>query len=368
MHLNRPVLLLILLSLSISPFSFAQEREQLDSVFINNKGLLAREVILKLKENISKNYFVDTISLTIKKEFTQKLSYLDFEIEPKKLRLIPKNRREKFKKEIDRLAKKTKNSNSIYSFESTFAFQQKSFEKAFIKSISALKITSTEIKLRDFPKLIEEFETILSKYIDKEEHFTIKTGVFPIDRDLVINGKNITYENESQQALNSYSWPKEKIINPGVMPFLSDEEAYDYEIEKTFLYQEQKAYKINFKPKKNRAKLTGFCIISTEDIALLKAKYDLVKGEKTWGVNLKFPLGVKIRRNIFSGELAYKRISSGKYIPTYYEFSEGEYTYLHRDLLIKTQTGFFKRSDKLKMKLLMESEEMTTQKFTFLAF
>ncbi|MDT0295841.1 hypothetical protein ACFQ3R_14065 [Mesonia ostreae] len=366
--MKKATLLLILLSLSISPFSFAQEREKLDSVFINNKDLLAREVILKFKKKIAENYFVDTISLTIKKEFIQKLSYLDFEIEPKKLKLVPKNRREEFKKEIDRFANKTKNSNSTSSFESTFAFQQKSLEKASIKSISAPKITSAEVKLRDFPKLIEEFETILSKYIDKEDHFTIKTGVFPIDRDLAINDKSLSYENESQHALNTYSWPKEKIINPGLMPFLSHEEAYDYKIKKTFFYQEQKAYKINFKPKKNRAKLTGFCIISTEDFALLRAKYELVEGEKAWGVNLKFPLGVKVNQPLYFGELSYKKNTSGKYIPTYYELSEGEYTYLHRDILIKTQTGFFKRSDKLKINFLMESQEVTTQKFSFSAF
>jgi len=363
--LNKITFLWTILILCFTSFSFGQEREPLDSVYLSNRQLTADEIILRVKENISTNYFVDTLNLTIKKEFIQKLNYLDFDIDNKKIKLIPKNRRAEFEKEISGFTKKTKNSRSMYSYKNTFSFQQERLKKPSVSPILKSNITSSETKIRNLPQLINEFEAILEKYIDKEENFTIKTGIFPIERGLALDGNTMNNMEEKNQIFDEYSWPKEKIINPGIHEFLSDVEAYDYMIEKTFIYRDQLVYNIIFKPKKNRAKLTGFCIISAENFAILKAKYDLAEGEKTWGVNFKFPLGVKVRHNIFSGEFAYKKINSGKYIPEYYHFSKGEYTYLHRNLLIKTQNGFLKRSDKLKIDLLLESQEVTTESFTF---
>lgn len=354
----------IILVFLFIPFSFAQKREQLDSVFISNKNLSAEEIIEEVNRQISKNYFVDTISFTIKKEFIKKLNYIEFDIDQKKLKLISKNRRGKFKKEISNFIKKTKNSTSLYSYENTFSFQQKRFEKPFIKPISSPRITSNETHLRNISTLTDEFEILLSNYIDNGKDFTIKTGIIPIKKGLKIKSKTL-HEGETNQVLNGYSWPKQKIINPSVTPFLSDSEAYHYNVEKTFFYQNQKVYKVNFKPKKSRATLMGYCIISATDFGILKVKYNLAEGKKAWGFNLKFPLGVKISHDMCSGEFAYNKIKSGKYIPKYYHFSEGEYTYFHRDLLIKTQNGFFKRSDKLKVKLLIESQEITTEKYTF---
>ncbi|PZD76985.1 hypothetical protein [Mesonia sp. K7] len=345
-------------------FSFAQKREQLDSVFLSNKSLSAEEIIRKATENISENYFLDTIHFEINKKFDQNYEYKDFEIDSKKAKLIPKDKRNDFENEIAALVSSLKNNNHNFSYTTIFGYYQKKHAKPHLKPIIKTQVTSDVKRKIQFDYTIDKFEKILQKYVDTDEKLTVKSGLFPIERNLTTTSKkDISYQTKI--VTDSYHWQKDKILNPGTFDFISDVEAYQYEIDKTHTYQGELVYKISFRPKKSRAKLMGFVIISPTDYAILQAKYSLAEGKKIWGINLKFPLGVKVAHNIFAGEFSYKRGNSSKYVPVKFEISTGEYNYIHRDLLIKTQNGFFRQADKLKFKLLLEVQEKSTEIYTF---
>ena len=65
-----------------------EEIQTLESVFIVDKALTAREIIEKTKKNILENYKLDSLNFKIHKTETRTYEFEQFDIEAKKLTLI----------------------------------------------------------------------------------------------------------------------------------------------------------------------------------------------------------------------------------------------------------------------------------------
>lgn len=178
---------------------------------------------------------------------------------------------------------------------------------------------------------------ILMKHLDSTKIYRIKSGLFGT-RDTVIGGNqkvkvkdkpNLTAARNTMTLALSQN----NIIYGYQMNFATNPNLYEYTLAGTVPYGEDGyAYKLNFKPRKRKAKYAGTLYISPTDYAVLRADYDLAEGKTMGSLNLKLILGIKQVENVSRGTLVYKEREEGGYYLHYASKEDGQYVYVNRPL------------------------------------
>ncbi|MCR5862706.1 carboxypeptidase-like regulatory domain-containing protein [Flavobacterium sp. J372] len=175
---------------------------------------------------------------------------------------------------------------------------------------------------------------LLMSHLDTTKLYRIKSGIFGT-RDTVIGGKKVKRENPNLRGAKS------QIIGVSAKSnltynhdFVTKQELYEYTFAGVSNYEEGNyLYRINFSPRKRKAKYAGTLYISPTDYAIVRVDYQLADGKVKSGLNLKFILGVKHADNISKGTLVYEQKACDKsYYLKYASSDEGAYMYINRPL------------------------------------
>ncbi|WP_121665700.1 carboxypeptidase-like regulatory domain-containing protein [Mesonia aquimarina] len=331
---------------------------KLDEAFLVDHKLSPEEIIKRVKENINKNYMLDSLNMKITKKSTKNYNFNEFDLKLKKINLIEKDKREQFRAAIKSIVQEINDNEHVLEKENSFYYKQLPNSKPKFKNIDK-DYHVTKHNPSDVASWYYALDNVIKDYIDINKEYQTKSGVIPFDRDyeLQIDSTNVYFP---------LSWPRKKVLNPEKHDFLTNSDNYTFTIESNVEYKGDWCYKIKFVPRKSKAKLTGQLYISASDYGILKGEYQLAEGKKISSVNLKFPLGAKMQENIFSGNFIYTKKASGKYTPEFYSTKTGEYNYLKRDYRIKYKDGnWLTPSKKVTTTLLIDGQKTLDNQYYF---
>jgi len=349
-----------------------EDVSELADVYLVNKNLSPEEILIKVNENLSKNYSLQLkkFDVFVREQSVSKLLDVEFEID--KATFLEKSVRKKFNKSIDSLLSVNKNATNI-SYEENYTEILTGSAKDSIK-VSAKKAT----RLKDDTKAgsAEDFSSAVFKKIaenlNSKNTFKVKSGILPIDDSLKV-GKAFKVETKPKDSIfnkelrESYdeNLKRSKNLNPGKLDFVEDYEAYEFTQESIQGYNGEMVYVLSFVPDKGRAKYHGKLYISAESFAIIKAEYELEEGEKAQNFNMKFLLGIKMSVDKDTGLVIFKKNSENTYDPVYVKRNTHQYVYLNRGLKFKENTD--DRSDRIKFKfdLLIENETTEDREILF---
>lgn len=175
---------------------------------------------------------------------------------------------------------------------------------------------------------------LLMSHLDSTKAYRIKSGLFGT-RDTVIGYKEVKKENPELNSAKSQilGFTSKNNITYG-HDFVTKQEAYEYTYAGTIPYgSDSYVYKINFTPRKRKAKYSGELYISPSDYAIVRGDYQLAEGKVKSGLNLKLILGIKQIENISRGTIVYKqKANENGYYLQYASSEEGSYLYINRPL------------------------------------
>lgn len=211
--------------------------------------------------------------------------------------------------------------------------------KLDVVKATKLKDESRAVSLDNLEKMAAN---IFLRHLDTTKYYRIKSGWFG-SRDTISFRKDFNKKKkkkEKRSELNSAKgniatfMSENKFHSGGKLDFVSDIELYEYAYEGAmYSSQNEFVYVLSFKPKKSKAKYTGKLYVSETDYAVVRADYNLAKGKKLGGINLKLLLGVKASENVSKGTVIFKPRPSGTgYYLQYASTETGQYFYLNRPL------------------------------------
>ncbi|SHI42263.1 hypothetical protein SAMN04488096_101539 [Mesonia phycicola] len=341
-----------------------EEIQTLESVFIVDKALTAREIIEKAKKNILKNYKLDSLNFKIHKTETRTYEFEQFDIKAKKLTLIlEKDNRKQFEERLEKYIDSMNNTTHLSRKSYTFLFKQLPYDRPKIKKIGDTKFFRTSHDPLSVITWSYTLEKALIPFLNTDLNYKVKSGAIPFERSYKVSDE--TNDNNEKNYFKK-DWYQKNILNPLEYDFLKNSDDYDFFIEKTVQLDDNLYYHLSFSPERNHKKVEGQLFVSVEDFGLLKGNFQLVDGKSLENINLKLVLGAAIKKNKHEVTFGYIHKTNGKYIPKYFSIKNGEYNYLHRDYRMKfVNDKWLKANDKVTTTLLLEGQGLELTEITF---
>ncbi len=351
----------------ISQNYFLEENiEELNEIEISNKTLTIKEIIAKVKENASDNYSGNNTKRRIFNRNTFGVRFSKFEFEISKSTLLNKKQiravNDSIKVAISPFLNKTikhyeESLNDFYKKDSIYNLE-------VIKAI-VLKNKKKSVTMESFQKLMMN---IMKKHLEKDATYKVKTGLLKVEDSLDVT-KDIKIENNTTKKYASTSQMfriKKNIKNNtisknGLLDFINKPKKYQYSLEGTARYDDEKIYIIRFIPQRKSAKYAGKMYINANDFAMVKLSYGYAKGKRGKSHNYKFLLGIKTSNNVWKATVLYKKNAEGKYALKMITQENGNYAYISRPLKF-TKNKTEKSEPKKMLKLDFKFEIHQTEK------
>jgi hypothetical protein len=213
---------------------------------------------------------------------------------------------------------------------------------------TVLKQEGLSTSMDDLEKVAQD---LMVKHLDTTKFYRIKSGLIG-SRDTISFSKSYNKKHDQKDSIkNQLTATKQNLnqilrkanfLNSDTFDFIQNPDRYDYTLEgTTYINQQESAYVLRFKPRKSKAKYTGKLYVSDTDYAVLRADYGLAEGERVFGLNLKFLLGIKIAENLSKGTIVYTKNAGDNYYHLQYAATEtGGTFYIKRPLkLIELTKG-----------------------------
>lgn len=353
--------------------------DELSKVFLSNATPDANEIILKVNNNLAKNYKHDNQTVQF---FHRNTAYADFdrfEAKVTKASGMKKRQHEGVNKSLDSLTRAIVNSNTIYfqDYLGNLMIKNTKETKLDVKKATSLVDNSKNFSLDNVQSKAQD---LILKYLDTTLTYKLKTGIIKVedsmslksndddkDFDEIYDVKNLKGETHGLLH-NAQTYSKSfmrKIINP---------ELYKYEFIDVTGFNGELVYIIGFKPKKSKSKYAGKLYITDETFAVIKLDYDFGKGKRGEKFNLKLLLGIKYVENINKGTIIYQKNADSTYSPKYINQEEGRYFYVNRPIKFiensreRNKVGFnfvIEGSAKSKQELfIINTSELNINEFT----
>ena len=188
-----------------------EEIQTLESVFIVDKALTAREIIEKTKKNILENYKLDSLNFKIHKTETRTYEFEQFDIEAKKLTLILEKEKQKdfevrLKKYVDSMNNTIHLSRKSYSF----LFKQLPYDRPKIKKIGDTKFFMTPHDPLSVIIWSYTLEKALIPFLNTDLNFKLKSGAIPFERSYKVSEE---INNSNKKNYFKKDWYQKNILN-----------------------------------------------------------------------------------------------------------------------------------------------------------
>jgi hypothetical protein len=310
---------------------------ELAGIFLTSKLLSAKEVIKKVKENMSKNY--EASALSKKKVFFRQSDFKTMkkvDIEFKKSTIKELN-----KALVDSIAALVPRKSSYYrEVVGDFYGTYNNKHKFFVDKGAKLYDKSKDVSLGGLSKRIK---TIFKKNVKPNSYLKIKSGFFgtKVQLDSLTranedaNKVKVSIEDADKQYFQKeikdcISTLYEQLFfnENSKIDILRKSKRYEFEIEDYTFIEDAPVYVIQFSPK-GKKDFKGTAYINTEDFAIVHLEFENVRPLFKFGL-----LGVTYRENVYRGKMLFEKNTSGSYSPRYLELETGSYFGLNRPLKV----------------------------------
>ena len=345
----------------------------LNDVNISNEKPDAYKIMLKVKENLARNYKEDQPKkdlIFVRNSTAFKPTKFDFEID--KSTELSSAALKKSNSELNAFTKlliaQPPQQFTDYLCNYYTVASKKDDKPIVLSKLEVLKATKlkNENRSTSLDDLEKKFTDIILHNLDSTKFYRVKSGLFG-SRDTISLRKDYKRKKNKENQLTAsksyldYFIKRSNILNLKRLNFINKPEQYDYVYEgATYSKENEFVYVISFKPKKSKAKYTGKVYVSENDFAVLRTDYTLEDGETEFGFNMKFLLGVKISVNVSKGTIIYKQNPIGDgYLMQYAAMETGQYFYFNRPIKFIELTKGEKDVVKFDLKVEGSSKEKT---------
>jgi len=307
---------------------------ELNAVVVSNKNYTAKEIIEKVKENLSTNYSKEYIKRKLFYRDSYYTNILKNDVNLKKS-TIPEFSQKFIDSLIFAIPKKSDSYTEILGDMYGKVGDIKNHKLDIIKA-SKLYDKNNEITFEAFE---ERINSIIKKRVKRDSYFKIRSGVFSTKEEMdtafydnseVKEAKKLVEEQkkiEKKRKENFLKYRKHTIINleknsflyeDTHLNFLEKSNRYKFELLDYAFLNNNFVYKITFYPKRS-AKYKGILYINPEDFAIERVDYENVKPLKSFGI-----LGLSFKQYLHKGTLVYSKNNTDKYVLKYAEMERGE--------------------------------------------
>lgn len=353
---------------------------ELREVILDTKKYTAKEVIAKVKENITTNYNFD---YTKKRVFFRESNHQNFiksNYTLKKSTIAALN-----KPFLDSVINNLPKSNAYYTEVLCDLYGNFSKEKQKIDLIKASELYDKNNEV-GFTAFEEKFERIINENVKKDSYFKVKSGLFGQKLDMEeLRGSEVDStdaaslkkqlddekkreldrkKNFSKYRKNSISGMIENLFfqEKTKLNFIQKSGKYNFEITDFAYVGNDAAYVIKFAPK-GAADYKGTLYVNMQDFAILRADYENVKNVK----NFKL-LGISFTIFRAGGKMIFAKGLDNRYNLQYLEKDDASRFGIKRPLKIIEKNKNVKgrrKQNELYVKLDMAMRNATKSELVF---
>ena len=305
---------------------------ELKEVVLTDKKYTAKEIIEKVKENITKNYNFDYTKKRLFFRESQHQNFVKSDYTLKKSTIKELN-----KPFLDSVLNSVPKQNSYYTEILADLYGNFTKEKQKINLIKASELydKNNEVGLT---ALEDKFNKILEKNVKPNSYFKIKSGIFGDKMDMEEFKGDKKIDSTDTEALNKQLEEEKKrkenrkknfakyrrnslanMMNglffneKSKLNFINKSSRYEFTLlDLTFLGNDA-VYVFEFKPKRSED-YKGKLYVNTEDFAIIRADYENVKAVK----NFKL-LGISFRIYQSKGKIIFNKGEDNRYNLQYLE-------------------------------------------------
>ena len=341
----------------------------LNTVYISAKKPNADDIILKARQNISKNY---DNKLYKHEVFSRETAYMDFNtlnFDIEKTSHVKKQQLESANKSLDSLSKAIINSKTKHfkDFKADLYIDDSLNTKLVVQKAAELIDQKNNLSIEDVQKRAQD---VILKYLDSTLTYKLKTGLFKIEDSLSLHMKENKETPENEYSIKNLKQQatillkRAQFYDNSFASKILDADLYAYSFEDISYFNNELIYVINYKPKRSKAKYTGKLFIADSTYAITKINFEYADGKRGKKLNLKLILGVKYIENMRKGTIIYQKDSVNKYQPQYVKFEEGRYFYASRPLKFIENSP---KKNKTRFDFTIEGDILTKQELLFTA-
>lgn len=343
----------------------------LKSVYISSTNLSAREIVEKVKENLTRNYAVD---LSKKKIFFRqsdfnKMDKVDFGFKESTI--------EELNKELmDSIAGLIPRASSYYREVVGDFYGDYGTHKFQVDKAAELYDKSKDVSVDG---LSEKLEHIFKENVKPDSYLKIKSGIFgtKIQLDSAANAnkeeakvvkvevEDTDDQNFSQQIKDRISELYEQLFfhEDSKIDVLTKSNRYRFTHEEYTFIDEEPVFVITFEPKGNKD-FKGVMYVNTEDFAIVRLEFDNVRPISKFGL-----LGITYRNHVFRGKMLFRKNDVGTYSPKYLELENGSYFGVERPLKVIEKNKHVKgRRKQNELSLALDVQTTHLNKYELVVF
>lgn len=313
---------------------------ELREVFLTNKNLSAKEIIEKVKEEVSNNY---NFSNSRKRIFLRESDFnyvrrFDLEVDKSTIAGIDQNLMNEISNRIPKVSD---------SYKEVLADIYGNYDKQKVNIIKAANLYNPQ-STQSLEELTDRMNSIFMNTIKDRSYLKIRSGIIGMkvdeeelnDLEKEIKKEKTPIEKEKERLENRESLQKgsdskvQNLMNgmfwkEGITFNLFDKSnKYKYKMNGFAWIDNATAYVIDFEPKRG-ADFKGKVYVNTEDFGVHRLEYENVKPLK------KFRLfGISTADDVYRGKMIFTKDEAGKYNLSYMERETGESFGLDRPLTI----------------------------------
>ena len=337
---------------------------KLQSVFVSNNSFSVKEIIEKVKENLTTNYTVD---LSKKKIFFRqsdfnKMNKIDFGFQ--------KSTIEELNKELlDSIAGLIPRKSSYYREVVGDFYGDYGTHKFHVDKAAELYDKTKDVSVDG---LSEKLERIFKENVKPDSYLKIKSGIFGTKVQLdslsdaeeekkgetvTIGSKDPEQNNFQQHIIDRISELYEQLFfhADSKIDILEKSNRYQFILDDYTFIDEAPVYVIKFEPKRKKD-FKGVMYVNTDDFAIVRLEFDNVRPIKKFGL-----LGITYRNSIFRGKMLFSKDEGGTYSPKYLELENGSFFGVERPLKVIEKNKHVKgrrKQNELSLKLDVQTTNL----------
>jgi hypothetical protein len=315
---------------------------ELGEVFLSSKNLSAKEIIEKVKEEVSTNYNFDNSKkrVFLRQSGTSHVRRFDLEVDKSTIAGIDQHLMDEISAKIPKTSD---------SYKEVLADMYGNYDNQKVNIIKAANLYNPQ-SMKNLEEVTQHFNTIFMNTIKDRSYLKIKSGIigFKVDEDELQEGLMITTENKEKtpqekekdsiksrkylqessgkhvkRLLNGMFWKEDITFN-----LFDKSNKYKYELNGYAYIDNSTVYVIDFEPKRG-ADFKGRLYVNTLDYGVHRLEYENVKPLK------KFRLfGISTADDVYRGKMIFVKDEAGKYNLSYLERETGETVGIKRPLTI----------------------------------
>ncbi len=350
---------------------------ELKGVFLTSNPLSPEEIIEKVEENLSKNYYSQNLSrkkIFFRQSDLNKMNKVDFGFKKSTIEELDKQL-------IDSIAQLVPRSSEYYREVVGDFYGNYSNHKLYVDKAAELYDKSKDVSMDGLGK---KMERIFKENIKPDSYLKIKSGIFgtKVQLDSITEANEdadrvkVEVEKNGESHTDNHHGFNEQIVSriselyeqlffneDSKLDIIEKANRYEFTQEDYTYIDNEPVYILHFEPK-GKKDFKGTMYVNTNDFAVVRLEFDNVRPLFKFGL-----LGITYRENVYRGKMLFQKDASGVYNPRYISLEQGSYFGVDRPLKIKEKNKNVKgRRLQNELSLALDVRGTELQKYELVVF